>query len=229
MKFRILFIIVAANILSIGFSQSKESTMIKVISFGITLLCLLNAHAFAGQPADTVRKEIPMDRKGRPTLSYQFDKQKAAQLRLESIESGFDSLEIRIWLDYSLAWNKPLIILTRKNGEWNGRFITMRIEWSVRQDSELVVHPNSKAVVPTMGWDKFTRELFNLGITTLPNGPDGGMDGADYNIEVATIDHYRYYGYWSPETTEAKFRGSKKMVQILHLLERAFDFKRTQL
>lgn len=203
--------------------------MIKVISFGITLLCLLNAHAFAGQPADTVRKEIPMDRKGRPTLSYQFDKQKAAQLRLESIESGFDSLEIRIWLDYSLAWNKPLIILTRKNGKWNGRFITMRIEWSVRQDSELVVHPNSRAVVPTMGWDKFTRELFNLGITTLPNGPDGGMDGADYNIEVATIDHYRYYGYWSPETTEAKFRGSKKMVQILHLLERAFDFKRTQL
>jgi hypothetical protein len=80
-------------------------------------------------------------------------------LGLEPIESGFDSLEIRIWLDYSMAWDKPLIILTRKNGEWNGRFI---------ED-------------------------------------------------------------WSPETTEANNGGSKKMVQILLLLEREFDFKRTQL
>jgi hypothetical protein len=203
--------------------------MIKTISYTITFLCLLTARALAGLPADTVKKEIPTDQKGRPSLFYQLDKQKATQLGLEPIESGFDSLEIRIWLDYSLAWNKPLIILTRKNGEWSGRFITMRVEWSARQDSELVVNPSSKAVVPKMGWDKFVRKLFKLGITTLPNGPDGGMDGADYNIEIATIDQYRYYGYWSPETTEAEFWGSKKMVQILHLLERAFDFKRTQL
>ena len=203
--------------------------MIKSISCSIAFLCSLTIRAFAGQAVDTVKKEIPIDRKGKPTLFYQFDKQKAAQLRLEPIESGFDSLEIRIWLDYSMAWNKPLIILTRKNGEWNGRFITMRVEWSTRQDSELVVHPSSKAVVPKMGWDEFAGELFKLGITTLPNGPDGGMDGADYNIEVATINQYRYYSYWSPETTVAKNWGSKRMVKILHLLERAFDFKRTQL
>src|ERR1700722_7814457 len=127
--------------------------MIKSISCSIAFICYLAIRAYAGQPADTVKKEIPLDRKGKPTLSYQSDKQKAAQLRLEPIESGFDSLEIRIWLDYSMPWNKSLIILTRKNGEWNGRFITMRVEWSARHDSELVIHPGSKMIVPTMGWE----------------------------------------------------------------------------
>jgi hypothetical protein len=203
--------------------------MIKAIFYSITFLCLLTVCALAELPADTVKKEIPLDRKGRPTFYYEWDKQKAAQLGLEPIELGFDSLEIRIWLDYSMAWNRQLIILTRRNGEWSSRFITMRVEWSAHQDSELVVHPDSKAVIPKMGWNKFIGDLFKLGITALPNGPDGGEDGVEYNIEVATMDHYRYYGYWSPETTEAKDRGSKKMVQILRLLERAFGFKRMQL
>ncbi len=92
--------------------------MSKAIFYCITFLCLITIRDFAEQPVDTVRKEIPMDQKGRPTFFYKVDKQKAAQLGLKPIESGFDSLEIRIWLDYSMAWNKQLIILTRKNGEW---------------------------------------------------------------------------------------------------------------
>jgi hypothetical protein len=202
--------------------------MLKPLSFIVAFISLLMVSRVMGQTADTVRKEIPNDRRGRPDYMYKMAHQKAGQLGLYPLESGFDSLEVRIWLDYSLAVHRQLIVLTRKDGQWKGRFITMAIEWNKRGDSELVKHSSNVAVVPTMGWTAFRKELFALGITTLPNGPDGGEDGTSYDIEVANRNTYRFYSYWSPESTEDKDQGSKKMVSIIHLLERAFQFKRKQ-
>jgi hypothetical protein len=203
--------------------------MLKPLSFIVAFISLLIVSPVKGQTTDTVKKEIPHDRRGRPVYTYRADHQKAEQLGLYPLESGFDSLEIRIWLDYSLAVNKQLIVLTRKDGHWKGRFITMAIKQNLREDSELVVHSSSEAVVPKMGWAAFTKELFALDITTLPDGPGGGEDGTGYEIEVATRNTYRFYRYWSPESTEDKDKGSKKMVSIIHLLERAFQFKRIQI
>jgi hypothetical protein len=203
--------------------------MLKPLYFIVAFMSLLMVCRVMGQTADTVRKEIPHDRRGRPFYTYLVDHQKAAQLKLDPLELGFDSLEIRIWLDYSLAINNQLIVLTRKDGQWKGRFITIAIKQNLRGDSELVVHSSNVAVVPKMGWEIFIKELFALGITTLPDGPGGGEDGIGYDIEVATRNTYRFYSYWSPEITEHKDPGSKKMVSIIHLLEQAFQFKRKQI
>lgn len=203
--------------------------MLKRLSFIVAFILLLMVSRVTGESVDTVKKEIPHDRRGRPDYAYRADHQKAGQLGLYPLESGFDSLEIRIWFDYSLAIDQQLIVLTRKDGQWKGRFITMVVKQNLREDSELVIQSSNVAVVPKMGWETFIRELFARDITTLPYGPDGGEDGTSYDIEVATRNTYRFYSYWSPESTEDKDQESKKMVSIIHLLEQAFQFKRKQI
>lgn len=177
---------------------------------------------------DSVTREIPLNRKAKPDLLYLFVKQEASQLGLDSLEAGYDSLQLRIWFDYSLARNKHLVIITRKNGIWNCQLFRFEVKWNLKADSQLIVNKTIKQIEPPMGWGDFVNELFSLNIANLPTGPRGGMDGANYNIEVATKHQYRFYEYWSPETTEEKFWGSKNMVKIIELLENECNFKRSQ-
>lgn len=177
---------------------------------------------------DTITREIPLDRKGRPDLSYLLDKQKANQLALDPIENGYDSLQIRVWFDYSLAIEKHLVVIKRTGGMWDCQLYTMKSDWNDNNDSEVILSKSVLRIQPRMGWDMFVKRLFDLNITTLPNGPAGGLDGASYDIEVATKRQYRYYSYWSPETSMQNFQGSRDMVRIIHLLEDVCDFKRSQ-
>lgn len=173
---------------------------------------------------DTVIREIPTDRRGKPDLMYRVIKQRKSQLKLDSIEAGYDSLQIRVWSEQSRAYIKHLIIISKKDRKWRCLFYTMKVDWNDKNDSETVLTHSVREIIPSMGWSKFTDRLLTLGITKLPNGPAGGMDGEDYCVEIATRDEYRFYKYWSPETTESKFWGSKNMVEIMRLLEKECSF-----
>ncbi|MBS1949274.1 MAG: hypothetical protein JST47_16060 [Bacteroidetes bacterium] len=105
----------------------------------------------------------------------------------------------------------------------------MEVAWNLKEDSQIVINKTITDIEPKMGWDSFVKKLFALHITSLPSGPSGGMDGTRYNIEVATKYQYRFYDYWSPETTEEKFSGSENMVKIIELLEKVCGFKRSQI
>jgi hypothetical protein len=54
------------------------------------------------------------------------------------------------------------------------------------------------------------------------------MDGTTYNVEYATRNSYRYYTYWSPETSVGSFWGSKNMVNISESVQKVCDFKINQ-
>jgi hypothetical protein len=179
--------------------------------------------------SDTIHKEIPTGLKGKPTWSYIYDSQKAAQLGLDDLaRTGYDSIQIRIWFDYSMAIERHLIILKKSKGKWTCDFWTVQSKMNSTTDSQVVISSSVRQIDPKMGWSDFIGKLDSLHISTLPNGPGGGMDGASYNIEVATNDTYRYYSYWSPETTQAKFWGSRNMVEIIRLIEKVCEFKRNQ-
>jgi hypothetical protein len=67
--------------------------------------------------------------------------------------------------------------------------------------------------------------LLELKVLTLPHqfdvkGYGGGLDGRTYNVEVATKDQYRFYGYWEPQYYQNKFWQAKNMADILRLLEK---------
>lgn len=165
---------------------------------------------------------------GRKNLDSMLMEQKIHQLGLESLEKGYDSLQIRVWFDYSMAKTKHLVVLKRNHGQWDGRLYTMQTAWYGDTDSMTIVRHTVRKVVPEMGWNNFTSKLFDQNITTLPEGEDGGMDGVTYNIEIATKKSYRHYKYWSPETTEKKYRESRNMVKIIELLTEVCHFSRSQ-
>ncbi len=178
---------------------------------------------------DTIHKEIPKGSKGKLSWGYIYDKQKAAQLGLEDLAvTGYDSIQMRIWFDYSMAIERHLIILKKSKGKWTCDLWTVQSRMNSTTDSQVVKSSSVRQIDPKIGWSKFIGKLDSLHITTLPNGPSGGMDGTSYNIEVATNDTYRYYSYWSPETTQAKFWGSRNMAEIIRLIEKVCAFKRNQ-
>ena len=42
---------------------------------------------------------------------------------------------------------------------------------------------------------------------------------AELNVEVATKNQYRFYGYWEPHEYQNKFWQAKNMADILNLFE----------
>ena len=157
---------------------------------------------------------------------YEFINQDAFALQLDSLEAGYDSLQIRIWLGHSLARVRHVVILKYKDQEWRGQLVSFSDETGNH-------HPVKKVrkVSPNSGWDILIDSLYKLGIVTLPNETaiagyscNGGTDGVSYNFEIATSNRYRYYRYDNPEDCKS-FWQARNVLQIASLLENEFDFK----
>lgn len=174
--------------------------------------------------ATSFKKEIPTYKNGGVDLFYELKKQKEKQLKLDSLESGFDSLQIRIWYDYALLINRELIIIQRTKGKWTADRYEMVVDWDSFKNTETIKTNKIKSVIPKSGWDNFINELLSLKIMTLPNMDDiqglvdNWNDGVTYNIEVATKKEYRFYGYHLPDKFEDKFWQAKNMTRILSLI-----------
>lgn len=173
--------------------------------------------------SDTFKKEIPVF-DGIPDLFYTLKKQKEKQLQLDSLESGYDSLQIRIWYNYALIKDQELIVIRRTNDQWSAAHYNMVVDWDYINDKDSIETFKVTAVTPKSGWNKFMRGLDDLFITTLPdmnNIPgliDSYTDGVGYNVEIATKKQYRFYNYHLPEEFADKFWEAKKMTQIIKLI-----------
>jgi hypothetical protein len=173
---------------------------------------------------DTLKKEIPTYKDGTEDLFYKLKQQKATQLRLDSLESGYDSLQIRIWYDYALLTQRDLVIIKQTNGKWSGEFYELNAVWNAFKNSDTITGKKIKSVIPKSGWDTFIKKLFDLKIMTLPDMDsipglqDNWTDGVTYNFEIATKKEYRFYGYHLPEKFEDKFWQAKNITEILKLI-----------
>jgi hypothetical protein len=170
-------------------------------------------------PTDTTfKKEIPTT-----GYSYKSDKYKEKQLGLENLESGFETLQIRLWVDYALYKGKELYIIKNRNGKWTAEVYKMMTGRSV-EGEDSIISKEIKNVTPKSGWDSLLTNLLNLKIATLPNMNnilglvDMIDDGVDFNIEIASKYQYRFYGYHSPEYFQDKFWQAKNMTQIVKLI-----------
>jgi hypothetical protein len=201
----------------------------------LTIIILLTTFlTTSGQTrSDTTKfkSEIPTWRDGRPDLFFSLAQQKGKQLSLQSLESGFDSLQIRIWYDYSLFTQRDLLIISRTNSSWTAFIYNLTVAWDSFTDTEKIKTKKYKGVIPKNGWDNLINKLIQLKITTLPNMDDipGLMDGwtdeISYNVEVSTTKMYRFYGYHLPDKFQDKYWQAKNMVDILRLIEKEFGLK----
>lgn len=168
---------------------------------------------------------------GRVDMWYGIKNYNEKLLKLESLESGFDSLQIRIWYEYSLVLYRDLVIIKCTNDVWTARHYHMKLKWDPNDNPVTFTSVKIEDVAPKSGWPQFINKLSELGIMTLPNMDDisnlqhGYEDGVTYNIEVATKKQYRFYGYYLPQEFANKFWQAKSMTEILSLISSELNIK----
>lgn len=180
---------------------------------------------------DTVIQEIPRDSRGRPSLSYLSDVESARNLKLDTLQNGFDSLQIRIWYGYARNDSGQLVILKRTNDRWSAELFNLVYNLNKKGDSLISIDKTVVHREPRSGWRFFAGKLFRSGIMTLPdmrsisNYPDIA-DGNGVSVEVSTKDKYRYYVYQEPAEASTRVKEAADMEYILRLIEDQLHFKR---
>jgi hypothetical protein len=177
---------------------------------------------------DTVpifRKEIPTSDDGNLDTYYGITRQKARQLDLDSLESGFDSLQIRVWYEYELLYQRELIVIKRMKNGWEASHFEMRLVTDDESDPHKIAYSTRRTLNPKGNWNDFINQLISLKVMTLPTMDsipelsDSWMDGVTYNFEIATKNLYRFYSYHVPEEFQDSFWQAKNVVKILALIK----------
>ncbi len=219
-------------------NQLIKRTVLSILNmrqFIITILFVIYwALCFAQNTAviDKFRKEIPTWKDGDTDLFYNLSQQKAAQLKLDVLQNGYDSLQIRIWYNYPFTTLRKLFIIKRANSVWSATSYRMSVDWNPTNLTDSVMSKRKKTVSPKSGWADFVHKLLTLQIIQLPNMrdipglEDWWSDGENYNVEVSTKQLYRFYGYHLPEKFQDKYWQAKNMAEILKLVETEFSVER---
>ncbi|MBS1511595.1 MAG: hypothetical protein JST86_12185 [Bacteroidetes bacterium] len=167
-------------------------------------------------------KDIPTYIGGRYDNFYLLAKGRQKQLGLDSIENGFQDLQIRVW--YTIAFSKAqkLVLIINKDSSWTVTVYDMQVNWN--GETEKLLSKTVRQVTPHSGWATFSKTLADLKIISLPNQDDvegysGGEDGKTYSVEVATKNLYRFYSYWEPQQNQNQFWQAKNMTAMLTLFD----------
>jgi hypothetical protein len=193
-----------------------------------------------GQDTTAFRKEIPTWGDNQPDLFYSLTTQKAKQLKLEDIHSGFDSLQIRVWYGYSTSRLRELIVLKKDNKGWSGSHHTMKVEWDPVKLTDTVKKHDRQQLEPKSDWASLIQKLLDNQILTLPDMddikgiwyeviPETGdtmimsvADGITYNFEIATNSYYRFYSYGNPKYYQANHWQARNILAIMDILKSEF-------
>src|SRR5688572_18309248 len=101
----------------------------RVLTTIILLTTFLTTSGQAINDTTKFKSEIPTWGDGRPDLFFSLTQQKVKQLSLENLQDGFDSLQLRIWYDYSLFDLRELLIISRSNSIWTASIYTLTVDW----------------------------------------------------------------------------------------------------
>lgn len=175
-------------------------------------------------------REIPTIKegihKGQEAPFHESINKAAFALHLDSLEAGYDSLQLRIWLGHSLARIRHVVVLKRKNDKWKGQLVTFSTGAEHSGPAKEV-----REIYPASGWHTLIDSLYKLKITTLPHETEipgyngaGGADGISYDFEIATSKIYRAYSYSNPGG-QRNFWQAGNVIEIANFLEKELHFQ----
>jgi hypothetical protein len=170
-----------------------------------------------------VTKDIQLY-KGKPVYGYNQIHRASEIYKLDDLNEGYDSLEIRIWFDYS-APITHLFVIKRTSGKWSCQLYTIKDSANYSFYGAVMLPHTVQDITPRNGWPFIYSKLSLFNITSLP-GSRPCADGVLYYVEVADKTKYRFYEYWSPEFVKKKSHDVEDMENILILLEEECGFKR---
>ena len=169
---------------------------------------------------------------------YRLEKSKfEKQLGLDFLEKGFDVIQIRVTYGCFLG-NQRIIVLTNRESRWSAEISKLNEyvnpffkEGNMGLSDEFLYRRKIVHKTPKSGWNSFIGNLISLNILTLPDSeklPDFGKnepsvnDGCFVDIEVATKNAYRQYGYGNPDMLTEKYQEAKNVVSLASLLNTEF-------
>ncbi len=187
--------------------------------------------------ADKISIQIPLEKDStsiaKPDWTYTYFRKLTTDLKLDSLQSGYHDLQIRIWLYGWMDKENDLIILTRQNKKWAGKHIIIGSKYDENyKQNPFIFIKEVKQISPKSGWDNLFKSLMDLDILTLPDmselplykGPGG--DGIDYVFEIATVTKYRMFHYWCPDVSSEIYKEAKNVVSIIETLQNEFYLKK---
>jgi hypothetical protein len=182
--------------------------------------------------SDTFRYEFSVNSKG------QFDSGEYTSklfieknLHLQSLEKGFDSIQIRVYYGCVIGQ------------EWRVILINKNKRWSCEVSKMIYYHNEKKAIldsvsrtieykIPKSGWNKFFNKLFELKILSLEDNNripgfhyDIPTDGCGIGIEIATKGVYRFYSYDNPEMYSDKYWQARNVLDMLRFINKELAIK----
>lgn len=213
---------------------SATYCLLTIIFISLTLLsCADDSGTYVNVPdtsAYAVTKAIPRQENGEVVSDYRIAKEYQKVAGLDSLEKGYDSIQIRIWGGHSQSLESHILIVSY-NKKWQAKLITIAYAIDSKSRSHKFNNKRSRIVRPASGWEAFVKKLFDLRVYTLPDmsqlGLSSGEDGVSYTVEVGTKNSYRFYSYWSPEMYQDEYPSARSMYNIIQLVETEFGFRYT--
>lgn len=177
---------------------------------------------------DPFVKSIPTDNKGNPIKAYEFKTALSEKLKLNSIESGFDSIKLRIW--FSPLNTDSIYMLELHNANKSKCFARVwkyKLKFSDNRQFIDSAYGEIYQTSPKSGWNFLLSRLFELGVTTMPDGDKlkriTTTGSAGIAVEVSTKTSYRFYHYLDPDIYDESITEARNMKLILQLLEQQID------
>ena len=151
-------------------------------------------------------------------------------LNLESLRNGFDSLQIRIWIDcgYNIS---GLIVIESKRYQWSAAFYSFKINYDENLNFE-IQNLETESRSPKSGWESFSENLMKTDIINLPDAMkffpkyNFPTDANRVLVEIGMLKKYRLYEYPELGLNSDIAEGPGKLHQALELIEREFNYKR---
>jgi hypothetical protein len=155
--------------------------------------------------------------------------QLVGQVKIDSLNHQYDSLQIRLWIIGGLYPSRQLYIIKTSNSIWTGLYYEMEPDSNYitgRGSNEFLKGPapyeitKTKKIKPKCGWTKFVDSLISLNILTLPDMEEipemkpTGTDAGNGIIEISSKSNFRFYGYFDAIQLADKFWQADKMAKI---------------
>jgi hypothetical protein len=170
-----------------------------------------------------------------PDIFYESKKKVVDELKLNRLENGADSFELRLWANVEVTnagqifiikkvkkqWTCLHYFYLKKEGNWNSDIIKMATNFTIDSSWVETEHPKTN-------WNSFFKAIKKENIYELPIQSDikGWKpivdDGFTYYVEYATRDKYKFYYYNCPDVYENEFKECKQMTNILDVFYKEF-------
>jgi len=148
-------------------------------------------------------------------------------LKLDTLENGFDSLEIRLWFSYANSLNQQVLVIRNKKGLWDGEYWEYLPQVDQMRTRVLYIESSVKKINPNHGWIRLIDKLMENDILTLPDYQiikDYSISTGGYQVavEVSNQTNYRLYCYPSL-LINPNNKFAKKMINIVQTLNTEFN------